>query len=57
MSDCEEYIQFVTGKIKNQILHYQTIQSRGLDYMANYGAEKKIEAVTELAEELGVRLE
>nr|WP_295000260.1 hypothetical protein [uncultured Methanobrevibacter sp.] len=55
--NCEEYIQFVTGKIKNQILHYQTIQSRGLDYMTNYGAEKKIEALTELAEELGVRLE
>lgn len=55
--NCEEYIQFVTGKIKNQILHYQTIQSRGLDYMTNYGVEKKIEALTELAEELGVELE
>ena len=57
--NCEEYIhiQFVTGKIKNQILHYQTIQSRGLDYMTNYGAEKKIEALNELAEELGVELE
>ncbi len=55
--NCEEYIQFVTGKIQNQINHQYSIQSRGLDYLTNYGAEKKIEALTELAEELGVELE
>ena len=54
---CEEYIQFVTEKIKNQIIHQQTIQSRGLDYLTTYSAEKKIEVLKELAEELGVELE
>lgn len=54
--NCEEYIKFVTEKIQNQIIHQQTIQSRGLDYLTSYGAEKKIEALTELAEELGVEL-
>lgn len=57
MIDCEEYIQFVTGKIKNQILHQQTIQSRDLDYLTNYGAEKKIEALKDLANDLGVEVE
>ena len=54
--NCEEYIQFVTEKIQNQIIHQQTIQSRGLDYLTSYGAEKKIEVLKELAEELGVEL-
>ena len=36
---------------------HEIIQSRGLDYMTNYGVEKKIEALTELSEELGVELE
>ena len=55
--NCEEYIQFVTEKIQNQINHQYSIQSRGLDYLTSYGVEKKIEALKELGEELGVELE
>ena len=55
--NCEEYIQFVTVKIQNQINHQYSIQSRGLDYLTSYGVEKKIEALAELAEELGIELE
>lgn len=54
---CEEYIQFVTSKIQNQINHQYSIQSRGLDYLTNYGVEKKIEVLIDLANELGVVLE
>lgn len=54
---CEEYIQFVTNKIQNQINHQYSIQSRGLDYLTNYGVEKKIEVLIDLANELGVELE
>ena len=57
MMNCEEYIKFVTVKIQNQIIHQQTIQSRGLDYLSSYSAEKKIECLKELAEELGIELE
>ncbi|WP_458405998.1 hypothetical protein [Methanobrevibacter sp.] len=57
MKECEEYIQFVTSKIQNQINHQYSIQSRGLDYLTNYGVEKKIEVLTELAKDLGVVLE
>lgn len=55
--NCEEYIKFITVKIQNQINHQYSIQSRGLDYLTSYGVEKKIEALKELAEELGVELE
>lgn len=55
--NCEEYILFVTEKIQNKIIHYETVQSRGLNYLTSYAAEKKIEVLVELAEELGVELE
>lgn len=55
--NCEEYIKFVTVKIQNQIIHQQTIQSRGLDYLTSYAAEKKIECLKELSNELGIELE
>ena len=52
-----DYSRFVTVKIQNLLNHYYSLQSRGLDYLTSYGVEKKIEALTELAEELGVELE
>ena len=55
--NCEEYIQFVTEKIKNQINHQYSILGRGLDPLTIYGVEKKIEVLKELAGELGVELE
>ena len=55
--NCEEYIQFVTEKIKNQIIHQYSILGRGLDPLTIYGVEKKIEVLKELAGELGVELE
>ena len=54
---CEEYIQFVTRTIQNQINHQYSITSRDIDYLTNYGASKKIEVLTELAKDLGVELE
>lgn len=53
----DEYIQFVTSKIQNQINHQYSILSRGLDPLTVYGVEKKIEVLVELADELGVELE
>ena len=47
--NCEEYIQFVTEKIQNMVNHQYSIQSRGLDYLTSYCAEKKIEFLKELA--------
>jgi len=52
-----DYSRFVTVKIQNLLNHYYSLQSRGLDPLMAYGVEKKIEALTELAEELGVELE
>ena len=55
--NCEEYIQFVTSKIQNQINHQYSILSRGLNPLTVYSVEKKIEVLMELADELGVELE
>lgn len=55
--NCDEYMDFVQAAIQNRINHYYSIQSRELDYLTSYSANRKIEALKELAEDLGVVLE
>ena len=55
--NCEEYIQFVTRIIQKHINHYYSIQGRDLDDITGIYARIKIEALKELAEDLGVVIE
>ena len=57
MRECEEYIQFVTRKIQEHINHYYSIHGRTLDDITGIYASKKIEALKELADDLGMMIE
>lgn len=57
MNECEEYIQFVTQKIQKHINHYYSIQGRNPDDLTGVYASKKIVALKELADDLGVVIE
>jgi len=55
--NCEEYIQFVTQKIEQHINHYYSIQGRNPDDLTGLYASKKIVALKDLADDLGVVIE
>lgn len=56
MNKCEEYIDFVTKTIQDEINHQYSIQGRNIDDITGVYAKVKIEALKELAERLGVDL-
>lgn len=57
MNECEEYIQFVTKTIQKHISHYYSIQGRNPDDLTGVYASKKIIALKDLANDLGVVIE
>ena len=57
MSGCEEYIDFVTKTIQKNIDHQYSIQGRNHDDPVGIFAGKKIEALKDLAKDLGVEVE
>lgn len=57
MSGCEEYIDFVTKTIQKNIDHQYSIQGRNYDDPTGIFAGKKIEALKDLANDLGVEVE
>ncbi len=57
MNECEEYIQYVTRTIQNEINHQYSIMGRNIDDITGFKAKYKIEALKELAEHLGVVVE
>ena len=57
MNECEEYIQYVTRTIQNEINHQYSIMGRNIDDITGFKAKCKIEALKDLAEHLGVVVE
>lgn len=57
MSDCDDYVKFVTKTVQKHINHYYSIQGRDIDDLTGLYCSKKVEALKTLANDLGVLIE